>query len=72
MGQPWVNGGLGMGKWGIEDRGNNDLRLNMAENENTFVIIQSLLTCVCVSEKTMCHPKGYGKLRYRQGVLGCH
>ena len=24
----------------------------MAENENTFVILQSLLTCVCVSERT--------------------
>ena len=46
MGQPRVNGGLGMGKWGIEDGGNIDLRLNMAKNENTFVIIQSLLSCV--------------------------
>ena len=46
MGQPRVNGGLvmgrlgignwEMGKWGIEDRGNNDLRLNMAENGNTY------------------------------------
>ena len=26
------------------------LRLNMAENENTFVILQSLLTCVCERE----------------------
>ena len=26
--------------------------VNMAENENTFVILQSLLTCVCVSERT--------------------
>ena len=66
MGQPRVNGGLvmgklGMGKLGIEDWGNNDLKLNMAENENTFIILQSLLTCVS-SEKTMGQPKMNGKL----------
>ena len=33
------------------------LRLNIAENENTFVILQSLL-CVCVIEKTMDQQKG--------------
>ena len=30
-----------MEKWGIEDGRNNDLTLNMAENENTFQILQS-------------------------------
>ena len=42
----------------------------MAENENTFVILQSLLTCV--GEKTMGQPKGNGKLRDEEGVWGCH
>ena len=47
MGQPGVNGGLvmgklGMGKLGIEDWGNNDLKLNMAEDEITCIILKLL------------------------------
>ena len=66
MGQPGVNGGLvmgklGMGKLGIEDWGNNDLKLNMAENEITCIILQSLLRCVFVSEKTVAQPRVNGK-----------
>ena len=47
----------------------------MAENENTFVILQSLLTCVCVSEKTMGQPRVngglvMGKLGIGNGEMG--
>ena len=41
----------------------------MAENENTRGIIQSLLTCVCVREKTMGQPRVNGGLEMGKGGI---